>query len=60
MVMSAARQDDEKPKGAAKDRRRRLDEALRANLAKRKAQAKARREVATSSGEDDGKPGGRE
>ena len=56
--MSAARHDDEKPKGPAKDRRKRLDEALRANLAKRKAQARARREVATSSGDDDWKPGG--
>jgi hypothetical protein len=56
--MSAARHDDEKPKGPAKDRRKRLDEALRANLAKRKAQARARRELATSSGEDDWKPGG--
>ena len=56
--MSAARHDDEKPKGPAKDRRKRLDEALRANLAKRKAQARARRDLATSSGEDDWKPGG--
>ena len=41
--------DDAKAKGGAKSRRDRLDEALRANLGKRKAQARARREAATSS-----------
>jgi hypothetical protein len=56
--MSAAQQDDTKSKGGAKTRRERLDEALRANLAKRKAQARARRETATSSGNDGEKPGG--
>jgi hypothetical protein len=50
--------DDAKAKGGAKSRRDRLDEALRANLGKRKAQARARREAATSSGNDRQKPGG--
>jgi hypothetical protein len=50
--------DDAKAKGVAKSRRDRLDEALRANLGKRKAQARARREAATSSGNDRQKPGG--
>jgi hypothetical protein len=48
--MSGA-QDDEK-KRAAKTRGDRLAEALRANLAKRKAQSKARREAATSRADD--------
>ena len=50
--------DDAKAKGGAKSRRDRLDEALRANLGKRKAQARARREAATSRGNDRQKPGG--
>jgi hypothetical protein len=56
--MTGGRQDDAKAKGGAKSRRDRLDEALRANLAKRKAQARARRESATSRGNDRKKPGG--
>jgi hypothetical protein len=56
--MTGGRQDDAKAKGGAKSRRDRLDEALRANLAKRKAQARARREAATSKGNDPDKPGG--
>jgi hypothetical protein len=48
--MSGA-QDDEK-KRAAKTRGDRLAEVLRANLAKRKAQSKARREAATSRADD--------
>ena len=50
--------DDAKAKGGAKSRRDRLDEALRANLGKRKAQAHARREAATSGGNDRQKPDG--
>jgi hypothetical protein len=45
--------DDAKAKGGA-----RLDAALRANLGKRKAQARARREAATSRGNDRQKPDG--
>jgi hypothetical protein len=56
--MTGGRQDDAKAKGGIKSRRDRLDEALRANLAKRKAQARARRESATSRGNDRKKPGG--
>jgi hypothetical protein len=56
--MTGGRQDDAKAKGGAKSRRDRLNEALRANLAKRKAQARARRESATSRGNDRKKPGG--
>ena len=56
--MTEGRRDDAKAKGAAKSRRDRLDEALRANIAKRKAQARARREAATSKGNDPDKPGG--
>jgi hypothetical protein len=51
-------QRDEKPKDAGKTRRDRLGEALRANLARRKAQAKARREAATTRGNDRRKPDG--
>jgi hypothetical protein len=50
--MSGGRQDEAKPKDAGKTRRERLGQALRANLAKRKAQARGRREAATSSGND--------
>ena len=50
--MTDGRRDDAKAKGGAKSRRDRLDEALRANLAKRRAQARARREAATSTGND--------
>ena len=57
-AMTRGRRDDTKAKGGAKSRRDRLDEALRANLGKRKAQARARREAATSSGNDRQKPGG--
>jgi hypothetical protein len=56
--MTEGRRDDAKAKGGAKSRRDRLDEALRANLAKRKAQARARRETATSPGDDWRKPDG--
>jgi hypothetical protein len=56
--MTGGRQDDAKAKGGTKSRRDRLNEALRANLAKRKAQARARRESATSRGNDRKKPGG--
>jgi len=50
--------DDAKAEGGAKSRRDRLEEALRANLGKRKAQARARREAATSRGNDRQKPDG--
>ena len=56
--MSAARENDRKPKKGTKPRHERLEEALRANLAKRKAQARARREGATTSGNDGKTPGG--
>ena len=56
--MTEGRRDDAKAKGAAKSRRDRLDEALRANIAKRKAQARARRETATSPGNARRKPDG--
>jgi hypothetical protein len=56
--MTGGGQDDAKAKGGAKSRRDRLNEALRANLAKRKAQARARRESATSRGNDRKEPGG--
>jgi len=56
--MTRRQEDDAKPKGAAKTRRDRLDEALRANLGKRKAQSKARREAATSQENDPLKPAG--
>ena len=58
LAMTEGRRDDAKAKGAAKSRRDRLDEALRANIAKRKAQARARRETATSPGNDRRKPDG--
>ena len=56
--MTGVRRYDVKAKGGAKSRRDRLDEALRANLAKRKAQARARREASTSPGDDRRKPDG--
>jgi hypothetical protein len=58
LAMTRRQEDDAKPKGAAKTRRDRLDEALRANLGKRKAQSKARREAATSQENDPLKPAG--
>ena len=57
MAMTDGR-DDAKAKGGAKSRRDRLDEALRANLGKRKAQARARREAAITRGDDWQKPDG--
>ena len=57
-AMTGGGGDDTKAKGGAKSRRDRLDEALRANLAKRKAQARNRRETATSPGNDRRKPDG--
>ena len=56
--MTEGQRNDAKAEGGAKSRRDRLDEALRANLAKRKAQARARREAATSKGNDRDKLGG--
>jgi hypothetical protein len=58
LAMTGGRRDDANAKDGAKSRRDRLDEALRANLAKRKAQARARRETATSPGNDRRKPDG--
>ena len=57
MAMTDGR-DDAKAKGGAKSRRDRLDESLRANLGKRKAQARARREAAITRGDDRQKPDG--
>lgn len=57
MLMTGGRQrDDVKIGSGPKTRRDRLEEALRANLGKRKAQAKARREAATTTGNDGRKP----
>jgi len=56
--MTGEQRHDAKAKGGAESRRDRLDEALRANLAKRKTQARARREAATSAGNDRKRPGG--
>ena len=58
LPMTEGQRNDAKAEGGAKSRRDRLDEALRANLAKRKAQARARREAATSKGDDPDTPGG--
>ena len=52
LAMSGRQRDDAKTASEGKTRRHRLSEALRANLAKRKAQSRARREAATSSGND--------
>ena len=57
MAMTDGR-DDAGAKGGAKSRRDRLDEALRANLGKRKAQARARREAAITREDDRQKPDG--
>ena len=58
LAMTGGERDDAKTASEAKTRRHRLSEALRANLAKRKAQARARRETATSPGNDPRKPDG--
>jgi len=50
--MTGGRQDDAKVAGGTKTRRERLEEAMRANLSKRKAQKRARREAATTKGND--------
>jgi hypothetical protein len=55
--MTGGRQrDGVKTLRGPKTRRDRLKEALRANLGKRKAQASARREAATTAGNDGRKP----
>ena len=56
--MTEGGQDKAKTASGTKTRRERLEEALRANLAKRKAQKKARRETATTQGNDQQKPDG--
>jgi hypothetical protein len=56
--MTGEERDDAKTATEAKTRRHRLSEALRANLAKRKAQARARREAAITRGDDRQKPDG--
>src|SRR5262249_17917719 len=58
LAMTGGRQDDAKVAGGTKTRRERLEEAMRANLAKRKAQKKARRKAATTKGNDRQKPTG--
>ncbi len=50
--MSGQERDEAKTGTGAKTRGDRLEEALRANLGKRKAQARARRETATTKGND--------
>jgi hypothetical protein len=54
--MTEGRQDKAKTASGTKTRRERLEEALRANLAKRKAQKKAR--TAITQGNDRQKPDG--
>jgi hypothetical protein len=56
--MGGREPDEAKTGSGAKTRRDRLGEALRANLGKRKAQARARRETATTGGNDPQKPDG--
>ena len=56
--MTEGRQDKAKTASGTKTRRERLEEALRANLARRKAQKKARRETAITQGNDQRKPDG--
>ena len=56
--MTEGPQDKAKTASGTKTRRERLEEALRANLAKRKAQKKARRETAMTQGNDRRKPDG--
>jgi hypothetical protein len=56
--MSGRQRDYAKTASEGKTRRHRLSEALRANLAKRKAQAKVRREAAITQGDDRQKPDG--
>jgi hypothetical protein len=58
LAMTGGERDDAKTASEAKTRRHRLSEALRANLAKRKAQARARREAAITRGDDRQKPDG--
>jgi hypothetical protein len=58
LAMTGQDRDDAKAGSEAKTRRHRLSEALRANLAKRKAQARTRREAATTRGDDRQKPDG--
>jgi len=50
--MTGRRRDETKIAGGAEARRARFGDELRANLAKRKAQNRARREAATTGGED--------
>ena len=50
--MTEGPRDKTKTTGGTKTRRERLEEALRANLTKRKAQKKARRETAITQGND--------
>jgi hypothetical protein len=56
--MAGRQRDDAKTGSGAKTRRDRLEEELRANLGKRKAQARARSEAATTKGNDRQKPDG--
>ncbi len=58
LAMTGRQRDDAKTGSEGKSRNHRLGEALRANLGKRKAQTKARREAATSRGNDRQKPDG--
>jgi hypothetical protein len=50
--MTGQKRDDTKSARGAEARRAREAEELRANLARRKVQARARRETATTEGED--------
>jgi hypothetical protein len=54
--MTGRRRDDAKTGSKGESRRHRLEQALRANLGKRKAQTKARREAAITRGDDRKKP----
>jgi hypothetical protein len=58
LAMSGGKDDKTTTVPGANIRHARLSEALRANLAKRKAQAKARREAQETRGKDRQRPGG--
>jgi hypothetical protein len=58
LAMTGGERDVAKTASETKTRRHRLGEALRANLTKRKAQARARREAAITRGDDRQKPEG--
>ena len=58
LAMTGRQREDAKAGSEGKSRRHRLEQALRANLGKRKAQAHARREAAITGVDDRQKPDG--